>query len=207
MSGIDWGNAPAWGALIVAGVGGWIALAQLRQQQRIIARELKRGAALEEARLRGQAEAVDLAWSAGNGQGTFIKVINSSHRPIRDLECKIVSEKDDGVIALPVRAGEMQLRKASGASTYIRRVTGGDRPKRPAGADALNVIGRDWTPPKDRVAAGEWCNVLRGGGIAGFLMLQPPGLGQKALVLFTDDAGLRWQLDNELHLERVIGES
>jgi hypothetical protein len=32
-------------------------------------------------------------------------------------------------------------------------------------------------------------------------------LGQKALVLFTDDAGLRWQLDNELHLERVIGES
>jgi hypothetical protein len=145
MSGIDWGNAPAWGALIVAGVGGWIALAQLRQQQRIIARELKRGAALEEARLRGQAEAVDLAWSAGNGQGTFIKVINSSHRPIRDLECKIVSEKDDGVIALPVRAGEMQLRKASGASTYIRRVTGGDRPKRPAGADALNVIGSDWT--------------------------------------------------------------
>jgi hypothetical protein len=48
---------------------------------------------------------------------------------------------------------------------------------------------------------------LRSGGHAGFLMSEPPGAGQRALLRFTDDAGLRWQLDNKLHLERLTSES
>ena len=180
MSGINWGDAPAWGALVIAGVGGSIALAQLRQQQRVIARELRRSAALEEARFRGQAEDVDMAWSAGNGRETFVQVTNYSRRPIRALDCEIVSEDSGVVVAMPVQAGEMQ-------ETKLRRAS-------------------DWVLPKDGSAPGEWCNVLRAGGRAGFLMSEPPGVGQKALVRFTDDAGLRWQLDNELHLERLTGE-
>lgn len=180
MSGINWGNAPEWGALIAAAVGGWIALAQLRQQQRIIARELRRGAALEEARLREQAEAVDVAWSVEGTQETFVKITNNSRRPLRGVDCRIVSERDGGLVALPARAGEMQEKKL--------------------------LKGSDWVLPKNGVAPGEWCNVLRAGGQAGFLMPEPPGLGQMALVRFTDDAGLRWQLDNELHLERLVGE-
>lgn len=181
MSGINWGTAPEWVALIIAGVGGWIALAQLRQQQRVIARELRRGAALEEARLRDQAAAIDLAWSAEGLRETFVKVSNRSRRPIRGLDCMIVSEEDGGLIALPVRAGEMQEEKLQSGS--------------------------GWVLPKNGVAPGEWCNVLRSGGHAGFLMSEPPGSGQRALVRFTDDAGLRWQLDNELHLERLTSES
>ena len=180
MSGINWGSAPEWGALIVAVVGGWIALAQLRQQQRVITKELRRSAALEEARLRDQAAAVDLAWSAESGRQTFVKVINNSRRPIRGLDCRIVSEENGGLIALPTRAGEMQEKK-------LRQ-------------------GSNWVLPGNGVAPGEWCNVLRSGGLAGFLMLEPPGSGQRALVRFTDDAGLLWQLDNELHLERLTGQ-
>jgi hypothetical protein len=180
MSGIDWGNAPAWGALIVAGVGGWIALSQLRQQQRVIAVELRRSATLEEAQRRGQAEAVDLIWSAKSERETFVLVVNHSRRPIRALDCKIVSEEDGRLVALPAQAGEMQEMKIQKAS--------------------------DWVLPKDGVAPADWCNILRAGGRAGFLMLEPPALGQRALVQFTDDAGLRWELDNELHLELIVGE-
>lgn len=166
--------------MIVAGVGGCVALAQLRQQQRVIASELFRSATLEETRLRDQAAAVDLAWSDKNGQETFVHVVNNSRRPIRALDCKILSEEDSGVIALPLQAGEMQ-----------------ENPRK-AG---------DWVLPKDGVAPGEWCNVLRPGGHAGFIMSAPPGSDQKALLRFTDDAGLRWNLDNELHLERITGQS
>jgi hypothetical protein len=181
MFGINWGTAPEWVALTIAGVGGWIALAQLRQQQRVITKELQRGAALEEARLREQAEAVDLAWSAEGRRETFVKVSNKSRRPIRGLDCRIVSEEDGGLIALPVQAGEMQEEKL--------------------------LSGSDWVLPKNGVAPGKWCNVLRSGGYAGFLMPEPPDSGQRAIVRFTDDAGLRWQLDNELHLERLTSES
>jgi hypothetical protein len=181
MSSINWGDAPEWGALIVATAGGWIALAQLRQQQRVITKELRRSADLEETRLREQAAAVDLAWSAESDRRTFVKVINNSRRPIRALDCRIVSAEDGGLIALPDRAGEMQEKKI--------------------------WKGSNWVLPDNGVAPGQWCNVLRSGGLAGFLMPEPPGSGQRALVRFTDDAGLRWQLDNELHLERLTGES
>jgi hypothetical protein len=168
-------------ALIIAGVGGWIALAQLRQQQKVIGRELRRGAELEEARLRDQAAAVDLAWSIKSGRETFVRVTNNSHRPIRDLDCRIVSDKDGELITLPEKAGEMQEKKLQNGS--------------------------NWVLPDKGVALGEWCNVLRSRGHAGFLMPKPPGSSQRALLRFTDDAGLRWQLDNELHLERITGES
>jgi hypothetical protein len=147
MSGINRGDAPEWGALVVAAVGGWIALAQLRQQQKVITGELRRGAALEEARLRDQAAAVDLAWNAESDRNTFVKVINNSRRPIRALDCRIVSEEGSRLVVLPTRAGEMQEKK-------LRR-------------------GSDWALPEKGVAPGEWCNVLRSGGLAGFLMRNP----------------------------------
>jgi hypothetical protein len=87
-------------------------------------------------------------------------------------------EADGTLIALPERAGEMREKKLLRSS--------------------------DWVLPKDGAGAGAWCTVLRAGGQAGFLMPEPPGPGQRALVRFTDDAGLRWQLDNELHLERLV---
>jgi hypothetical protein len=61
-------------------------------------------------------------------------VSNRSHRPIRGLDCRIVSEEDGGLIALPVRAGEMQEEKLES--------------------------GGGWVLPKNRVAPGEWCNVF-----------------------------------------------
>jgi len=176
VSAINWGSAPEWGALIVAAIGGGVALIQLRQQQRTLIRELRRGAALEEALLREQAGAVDLAWTTDSARETFVKVTNNSRRPIRGVDCRVVLTANGGVIALPSRAGEMQEKKV--------------------------LKGSDWILPKDGVAPGEWCNVLRAGGQAGFVMPAPPGPGQRALVRFIDDAGLHWQLDNELHLER-----
>ena len=84
------------------------------------------------------------------------------------------------MVALPAQAGEMQEMKIQKAS--------------------------DWVLPKDGVAPADWCNVLRGGGRAGFLMLEPPALGQRALIQFTDVAGLLVELDKRLHLELIVGE-
>jgi hypothetical protein len=180
MSGISWGDAPEWGALTVAAIGGWVALAQLRQQQKVITKELTRGAALEEARLRQQAESVDVAWSSENAQETFVEVVNKSRRPIRGLECRIVSDADGKLIARPAKAGEMKAKRF--------------------------FVSSDWVLPRDGVSPGQWCNVLRAGGHAGFRITEPAGPGQRALVQFVDDAGLHWQLDNELHLERLTTE-
>jgi hypothetical protein len=69
--------------LIAAAAVGWIVLAQLRQQQKVIEREPTSSAALEEARHRAQAEAVDLAWRTLNVRETFVQVVNYSRRPIR----------------------------------------------------------------------------------------------------------------------------
>ena len=76
MHGINWGDVPTWLAVVVASVGGGIALRQLRQQGDVIKGEIERNTARDKlldgqirelqqrevSRQREQAEQIDMTW-------------------------------------------------------------------------------------------------------------------------------------------------
>jgi hypothetical protein len=104
----DWGDIPTWLAVIVATIGGWTALAQLRQQQAVIQADFERqakrdqlldaqiqeAAAWAQARVRVQAEAIEFSGDAKLRKGSkpdasgvthwfgWCRVDNDSPRPI-----------------------------------------------------------------------------------------------------------------------------
>src|ERR1022692_1393939 len=99
----DWGDIPTWLAVLVASVGGWIALSQLRAQQRQINAEAERSGQrdellnrqLEEAEQRSranrrrQAERVYLrVLTAVAGGAAICEITNASDRPIRWVKCR-----------------------------------------------------------------------------------------------------------------------
>lgn len=117
-----WGDIPTWFAAVAAIYGGYYALRQLREQQETIRTEFDRNRNLglllegllsemgdrEQARIREQAEGVDITWNdpADEPGRSFVMVINKSRRPIRDLTCwAIMNETGDRTA--PVFAAEM----------------------------------------------------------------------------------------------------
>jgi hypothetical protein len=119
VSGINWGDVPTWLAVVVASVGGGIALRQLRQQGNVIKGEIERNTARdklldaqlreldqrETARQREQAEDIDLTWKdmpSAPGE-SLVVVINGSRRPIRSVSC-VAWVGDSKERLAPVRA-------------------------------------------------------------------------------------------------------
>ena len=105
VSGINWGDAPTWGAVFVGAVAGTAALIQLRQQGNVFKGEVERNKRRDElldgqlrelerretSRRREQAERIDVTWNdmAERPGKSLVVVINGSHRPVREVTCTL----------------------------------------------------------------------------------------------------------------------
>jgi hypothetical protein len=149
---------------------------QLDQQQRDL---LHRERLLE----RQQANAVDFAvWPSENLPGKppfcLALVTNSSDRPIRDVRCRI----------------DMQDPNEKHLMTWIGYQTAYDKQSPKLGT---------WYRPEHR----DTPFAMMRGRIYGFEfdLHNRHDRHWKISVRFTDDAGLHWQIDSELHLEKLDG--
>lgn len=195
----NWGDIPTWLAVLVASVGGGIALSQLRAQQRqinaeaersgqrdtLLTRQLEEAEQRSRANRRGQAEKVYvrvLPASAGNG-GTC-EVANGSTRPIRWVECRLLAP---GYEAYP---DDWQIGVPQGYAIVTNNP-----------ADMLNFMPAE----ADQVDmdAGLYRYVLADQVIrAGFPEL-PDDARISYTVRFLDDAERLWQLNEDMHLEEL----
>jgi len=197
----DWGDVPTWLAVVVATVGGGIALSQLRQQQAVIQSDIERSqkrdelldgqlrdlAERERYLQRAQAELInveaELIMLAGQGSPEgrgSCKVINSSSRPVRHVTCRLLL---DGQQIPASDFTQSHKGPASWGSEFV--------PAKTANVD---------------LAAGEYLNLLAGEIMrAGFTL--PDSVtsrdGSLFVIRFTDDAGRRWELDQTMHLVSV----
>jgi hypothetical protein len=183
----------------VASVGGYIALRQLRDQQRQFAVEAERNekrdklldtqlaeaAERANASRRGQAEQVYLkGFSVWSGKEGMAEVGNISHRPIRDVTCRLYL---DGQQLLPssFSVGHRAEKPFSVVNRQLELVT------KPAAEDDLDL------------ANGRYRNLLADEAIQVRFPAQVQTSGNATyLVRFRDDAGVRWQLDEDMHLRK-----
>ena len=105
-----WGDIPTWFLVVLAAVGGWVALSQLRTLQQQIADEAERNVKRDELLDKQLAEAETRAASERRRQAEDIEVrfggstgyvVNSSRRPISDITCKVMSKVDRHTLATP----------------------------------------------------------------------------------------------------------
>jgi hypothetical protein len=190
------GDVPTWLAVIVATYGGYVALRQLRQQQKVIKDEIDRNRARdalidgqlreladrEISRQREQAEAVDVTWEDSEDLPgkSIVVVINDSRRPIRIVTAWVYPEKS-GVERIQADYGQ-EMRPAIV----------------PYSIDAYVL-------PAQPQFSHPVVFALRARGRAGFQFPVtknecPYG---EARVRFTDDAGYNWELTSGLSLSMV----
>lgn len=181
------GDLPTWALFAGAFVAALIALRQLRIQQDDSASRTRQ---LE----RQQADGVDFSWcpaasvfivppgATRPAEQTVLVLDNSSRRPIRDITCWIERHQPPGKLE-PLRLGVMEDR----AGTRYEFTLFDPRP------------GTTWP-------------LIRPGFKYGFLFDyvipadDPRSIRQRAdqpMVQFTDDEDLRWQIDDNLHLQKV----
>jgi hypothetical protein len=188
VSGINWGDVPTWLAVVVASVGGGIALRQLRQQGDVIKGEIERNTARdklldaqlrelyqrETSRQREQAEHIDLTWEnmpSAPGE-SLVVVINGSRRPIRNVSC-VAWVSDSKERLAPRYAAEM-------------------RP--------IDFPRQAFVMPEQKPDSWMKVYALRAGGRAGFQFAAEVSDDDETEIEFTDDAGCRWSLTSGLHL-------
>jgi hypothetical protein len=175
---IAWGDVPTWIAVIGAIVGAGVALWQLQGQRQEFARQTR---ILE----RSQADAVDFAWFPAE---QYVIISN-----------------------LPVDpAGRSFLFVHNTSRRPIRNVTC----RVETAGQQLNaqLVGPllPGNPPQINPWAGAAIPLIRAQEKFGFLfdVDMPAGLllpGMRTAAEFTDDAGLRWQIDENLHLQQLGG--
>jgi hypothetical protein len=195
----DWGDIPTWLAVLVASVGGWIALSQLRAQQRQISAEAERSGQrdelltrqLEEAEQRSranrrrQAERVYLrVLTAVAGGASICEISNASDRPIRWVTCRLL---EPGSEAYP-------------AAWWIGVETA-DAVPAPDPADM-----RAFTEAEAELvdlAAGIYLYLLAGQVIRAEFPRPQDDAQVTYAVRFLDDAERLWQLNQDMHLEEL----
>jgi hypothetical protein len=195
----NWGDIPTWLAVLIASVGGWIALSQLRQQQDVIAADIERSQkrdnlldlqlreldGRERARQREQAEQVGLRPRSVMAAGAEVlgscRIVNDSMRPIRRIACRLILAGRElpvdgfgSVIALRGPrgiAGETSVAPADGAVDAVAGVY----------LDLLateKIIARFKVPPE--ITSYETATYV---------------------IRFTDDAEKRWELNGDMRLQ------
>jgi hypothetical protein len=195
----DWGDIPTWLAVLVASVGGWIALSQLRAQQRQISAEAERSGQrdellsrqLEEAEQRSranrrrQAERVYLrVLTAVAGGAGICEITNASDRPIRRVKCRLL---EPGYEAYP--------------DAWWIGIATADAVPAPNPADILA-----YTQPEAELVdldGGIYRYLLAGQVIRAGFPEQPDDAQVSYAVQFLDDAERLWQLNQDMHLEEL----
>jgi len=176
---IAWGDFPTWLAVIGAIIGALAALRQLRSQQKDIARQTQ---LLE----RQQANAIDLLPDKATGAGSGV---------------------------LPPGSEELvhAARVTNGSSRPIRNVASRIEPGPGESPQLATRIG-EWVPtgPLDRTFLswrdGSHVAVIRADArefLFPFPFIAKDYPAARIAIRFTDDAGLHWQIDHDLHLEKL----
>jgi hypothetical protein len=183
---VAWGDVPTWLEFVVVFIGLPAALLQLNMQ-RIQLREQQRE--LAEHRLlqdRQQADKVNLtrdqsdsapATYSATGQVWMAVVTNDSERPIRDVASRIQIVRDGPLIG-DARIGELIPMLSAQSGRAFQDLSTGNQV-------AIIRINHSY---------GFAFSVGADGHPTAHVMAR-----------FTDDAGLHWQLDQDLHLEKLIG--
>jgi hypothetical protein len=193
-----WGDIPTWLLAVLALAAGWVGFVQLGILRRQIAEEAERNekrdrlldkqiAEAEQRSLiyeRQQAETVDIkpSYSMAKIVGSdppvshqvhAAEVSNDSRRPVRNVACRIEPGPGDTLQA----AGKVGL------------------------FDEFTDGRRAFLPPRH----GAYIPLLRAGETGGFIFTAGKEGHPKArfTVRLTDDAGLHWQIDPDLHLEKL----
>jgi hypothetical protein len=186
-----WDDVRSWLTFAVIVLGFTVAAYELNLQRRQFAEEFSRHAARDElldgqlreladrqrSAEREQAESIDLTWNDPDDDrgSSVVVVINGSRRPIRSVTCVVYPESSDRTLP-PSGCAEMY------PPTHERH---------------------GWAFPSPTGSESPMIYALRAGGRAGFKFPRSKQELLEAEVQFNDDAGLRWVLNNELHLRRL----
>jgi hypothetical protein len=188
---VNLGDLPTWLGVLAASVAAAFVFLQLRAQMLQLAVQQDELARQLRVIERQQADQVDLLCSFGRSIMFLISkdsglsvprddqqvllVRNQSSRPIRDLNC--ASEGADGSALWPIGVGIVQDRTEQGDSSVV-------------------------IPKPARTA-----KLVRPGDLYAFVfdvdISSTDGL--MYWIEFTDDAGLRWRIDQDLHLTPIGG--
>lgn len=191
------GDVPTWLAVVIAAIGGYVALRQLREQQVQFTEEARRNekrdilldtqlveaAERANSHRRQQAEKITLRREVVRpGRDRLAHVTNGSSRPIRNVTCRLYL---DGRVVMPRLFKVGQCPPSDGA--WLKRKQSAIF--HPAGddMDLVNGLYRDQL-------AGEIIRIIFSGPTKSNNDI-------KFLVRFVDDAGARWQLDENMHLQ------
>jgi hypothetical protein len=204
--GVDWGNVPAWLALIVATAAATVGLLQLRQQANTLKGEVERNKCRDKLldgqlrelrdrandRSREQAEQIQPDWYSDE-----VVVRNDSSRPITRLAISVVRSDDHGGHTTHHACGWYEGLDISDLEkrTADKLVEGAVLPVLRPGRQAVSRL-RAPAPPPRITSSGEIMPAL----VRIRLDDSPP---DQRLLRFNDDAGRRWQLDEYQHLERA----
>jgi hypothetical protein len=186
-----WTDARGWATFAVIVLGFLVAGYELDLQRRQFAGEVERNKRrddlldgqlrqlhqAERFRERAQAEEVDFVWGHEDQNSSFARVTNNSPRPIRRITCRAESRDGSSTPTQPDTASEMvSFEMPGGRQSWIFRPG-------PSPADGVVTMIK---------------SASRGGFI--FRGVRYDAEATRLITRFTDDAGLHWDLDSDLHL-------
>jgi hypothetical protein len=218
------GSVRTWVGFVVVIVGAAVALwqldmqrRQLRSQQQVIEDEVKRNMKRDElvdgqldeleqrkrVLEREQADKVGLSFSSAVFESRYIEdgeasavdpgvtvhmavVSNESHRSIRDVKCRWGAPLDDDTLEIFGRPSY------SSYSVVVGRLA---NPEPGAQREELGLL-----------EGGDHATLIRARQRYGFVFeipIQQILIGDGILARFTDDAGLHWQIDHDMHLKKL----
>ncbi|MCG3041560.1 hypothetical protein L7D48_13475 [Streptomyces sp. S1A] len=194
MGGIDWGDAPTWLGAVFAAMAAAAAVWTLKSQrdqideQRDFIRQQSENLALERAELRAVAD------DRKREQASQVKIAAHVFRRDEngyDDEMRwyvvVKNESDAPIFSLQVTLGAAGNAVEVSEARYNR-------------AYGYTTAGRRTTPPLEVAGAGKlyrFCSEI---------MDREEGAANRPVLLFTDEAGVRWSLDGHGKLEEVTAD-
>jgi hypothetical protein len=182
---IAWGDVPTWIALGGAIAAAVAALIQLHLQREETARQTREFARRTRVLEREQADAVDFSWIPANPQQITIVTAHPLPAAARSVLC--VNNKS----RRPIRDVACRINTPDGQ---------------------LDAEGVGPLDPGDPPQISSWVitrvPLIRAGVTFGFLFERAldaglPPQNMRLVMRFNDDAGLHWQIDQDLHLEKL----
>jgi hypothetical protein len=182
----NWGDVPSWLLVVLAAAAAWVGFGQLRALRQQLAEDALRNVKrdelmdkqIQEAERREDLDRRRLVDDVDVlFNGEAGDVVNKSRRPLTDITCKVMSKVDRHVLATPGRSGTLLSLPGD------KVISGGTKP-----------VSRIET-----LRPGRRCTFIFEG-----LRHEPD---EVVVVWFTGDAGIRWQLDQYLHLAPSEDES
>lgn len=207
------GDIPTWLLVVVAAIAGWIALSQLRQQQKVIEEDIARRQKRDDL-LEGQLR--ELAERGRDRQREQAEQVSVIPWPIRLRKQVTGAEAEARNVRGKEEKGSGSCRVANGSSRPVRRISCR------LILDGRTILAGNFGIPAGPVpgggggsmyfaakteevdsAWGQYLNLLAGEEVMAEFTIPDEVVSYQAsryVVRFTDDAGRRWELDGTMHL-------